>query len=55
MVAEVVVRLHAWLDIIEEVHGLVMSGVSRHLLRIERDPRMPTLSEAPKLVMFLLS
>ena len=55
MVAEVVVRLHAWLDVIEEVHELVTSGVSRHLIRIERDLGMPALFEAPKLIMFPLS
>ena len=54
VVAKVVVRLHAWLDVIEEVHELVTSGVSRHLLRIERDPRMPALFEAPTFVMLPL-
>ena len=52
MVVEVVVRLHAWLDVNEEVHELVTSGVSQHWLRIERDPRMPALFKAPTLVTF---
>ena len=54
VVAEVVVRLHAWLDVTEEVHELVTSGVSRHLIRIERDLWMPTLFEALTLVTFPL-
>ena len=54
VVAEVVLRLHAWLDVIEEVHELVTSGVSRHLIRIERDPGMLALFKAPTLVTFPL-
>ena len=45
VVAEVVVRLYAWLDVPEEVHELVTSGVSRHLIRIKRDPRMLALED----------
>ena len=49
VVAEVVVRPHAWLDVIEEVHELVTSGVSRHLIMIERDVGMPALFEHQRL------
>ena len=55
MVAEVVVRPHAWVDVIEEVHELVTSGVSGHLIRIERHPRMLAHFEAHKLILFPLS
>ena len=54
VVVEVVVHLHARFDVTEEVYKLVTSGVGRHLLRIERDPGMPTLFEAPTLVTFPL-
>ena len=54
MVAEVAVRLYAWLDVTEEVHKLVTSGVSQHLLRIERDLGMPAHFKAPTLINFPL-
>ena len=42
------------MHVIEKVHELIASGVRRHLLRIERDLRMPAVFEAPTFIFFPL-